>query len=222
MDDFKSFLNENKKQIKVQNAIDGHLDGFSNEVAKSKKLRPMKRIGQRTKKYEGKLNVITNNRDLDFLKYYFLVKTWASIRYKLRYDEIEFLMYFYSEPYFSNKDFDIYSKAILHVGKKINRFIDAGLIEILEGQETVVKRTNKCYRLTHKCKHMIKSIYRKLVLEESIDENPMNNPLFLNYSTSYKEKRVRELIKDMNSRRSKILNGELLNYLPDDIKKGEA
>jgi hypothetical protein len=60
------------------------------------------------------------------------------------------------------------------------------------------------------------------VLEESIDENPMNNPLFLNYSTSYKEKRIRELIKDMNSRRSKILNGELLNYLPDDIKKGEA
>jgi hypothetical protein len=220
MDDFKSFLNENKKQIKVQRAIDGHLDGFSNEVAKSKKLRPMKRLNKE-KKHDGKLNVRTSNRDLDFLKYYFLVKTWASIRYKLRYDEIEFLMYFYSEPYFSNKDFDIYSKAILGIGKKISRFVDAGLIEMLEGQENVVKRTNKCYRLTHKCKHMIKSIYRKLVLEEPIDENPMNNPLFLNYSTSYKDKRVRELIRDMNDRRSKLLNGELLNYLPDDIKKGE-
>jgi hypothetical protein len=220
MDDFKSFLNENKKQIKIQRAIDGHLDGFSNEVAKSKNLRPMKRLKTK-KKHDGKLNVRTSNRDLDFLKYYFLVKTWASVRYKLRYDEIEFLMYFYSEPYFSNKDFDIYSKAILGTGKKISKFVDAGLIEMLEGQENVVKRTNKCYKLTHKCKHMITSIYRKLVLEEPIDENPMNNPLFLNYSTSYKDKRVRELIRDMNDRRSKLLNGELLNYLPDDIKKGE-
>jgi hypothetical protein len=48
----------------------------------------------------------------------------------------------------------------------------------------------------------------------------MNNPLFLNISTSYKEKRIRELIKDMNDRRSKLLKGDTLNYLPDDIKKG--
>ena len=48
----------------------------------------------------------------------------------------------------------------------------------------------------------------------------MNNPLFLNVGTSYKDKRVRELIRDMNYRRSKLLEGDTLNYLPDDIKKG--
>ena len=111
---------------------------------------------------------------------------------------------------------------LLNKKKNISRFVDMGLIEMLPGQEEVVKRTNRCYRLTHKCKRVIMSIYKKLVLEESIDENPMNNPLFLNHSTSYKDKRIRELIKDMNYRRSKLMSGDTLNYLPDDIKKKEG
>jgi hypothetical protein len=220
MDDFKSFLKQNKEKLKIQSAVDNYLNDYSSDALKAKKVRPMRRKTYRKDKHKGKIVVITNNREYDFLKYYFLVKTWASVRYNLKYEEIEFLMYFYSETFFTNKDFDIYAKAILNKSKKIDRFVDLGLIEMLSGQEKVVKRTNKCYRLTHKCKHMIMSIYRKLVLEESIEENPMNNPLFLNISTSYKEKRIRELIKDMNDRRSKLLKGDTLNYLPDDIKKG--
>jgi hypothetical protein len=61
-----------------------------------------------------------------------------------------------------------------------------------------------------------------MVLEESIEENPMNNPLFLNHSTSYKDKRVRALIKDMNDRRERLINGDTLNYLPDDINRKEG
>jgi DNA-binding MarR family transcriptional regulator len=222
MDDFKSFLKENQQKLKIESAIDRHLNDYSSDLSKGKKLRPMKRKYPRKNKNEGKVIVVTNNREYDFLKYYFLVKTWASVRYGLRYEEIEFLMYFYSETHFSNKDFDIYARAILNKKKNISRFVDMGLIEMLPGQEEVVKRTNRCYRLTHKCKRVIMSIYKKLVLEESIDENPMNNPLFLNHSTSYKDKRIRELIKDMNYRRSKLMSGDTLNYLPDDIKKKEG
>lgn len=220
MDDFKSFLKENKDTLKIESAIEKHLNDRKSDEIKSKTVRPMKRKGYRKDAHKGKVVVITNNREYDFLKYYFLVKTWASIRYGLKYEEIEFLMYFYSEQFFSNKDFDIYAKAILNKGKSVTRFVDMGLVEKLPNQENVVKRTNVYYRLTHKCKHMIISIYRKLVLEECIDENPMNNPLFLNVGTSYKDKRVRELIRDMNYRRSKLLEGDTLNYLPDDIKKG--
>jgi hypothetical protein len=221
MNDFKSFLKQNKESLKVKNAIEEHLNDIRSDLDKKKRLRPMRRKIDRAKNKKDKISVFTNNREYDFLKYYFLVKTWASVRYNLRYEEIEFLMYFYSEAFFSNKDFDIYAKAILNKGKSIGRFVELGLVEIIPNQDKVVKRTNKCYRLTHKCKHMIMSIYRKMVLEEFIDENPMNNPLFLNHSTSYKDKRIRALIKDMNDRRSRLIDGDTLNYLPDDIKKKE-
>jgi len=221
MDDFKSFLKENKEKIKIESAVERHLNDLEYDIKKGKLVRPMRRKIKK-KKNEGKISIMTNNRDYDFLKYYFLVKTWASIRFGLKYEEIEFLMYFYSESYFTNKDFDIYAKAILNRGKHISNFVNLGLIEMLPKQENVVKRTNKCYRLTHKSKKMISSIYKKLVLEEQIDENPMNNDLFLNHCTSYKDKRVRELIRDMNDRRSRILNGDNLNYLPDDINREEG
>jgi hypothetical protein len=222
MDDFKSFLNENKEKLKIESAIDRHLNDYSSDFSKGKKLRPMRRKNYRRDEHKGKIKVLTNNREYDFMKYYFLVKTWASVRYGLKFEEIEFLMYFYSETHFSNKDFDIYAKAILNKGKNISRFVDMGFIEMLPGQESVVKRTNRCYRLTHKCKHIIASIYKKMVLEESIEENPMNNPLFLNHSTSYKDKRVRALIKDMNERRDRLIKGDTLNYLPDDINRKEG
>lgn len=219
MDDFKSFLKENQEKLKIESAIDKHLNDIESDFKKSRKVRPMRRKVKKSKN-EGKISIMTNNREHDFLKYYFLVKTWASVRFGLKYEEIEFLMYFYSEAYFTNKDFDIYARAILNKGKNVSRFVELGLVEMLPKQEKVVKRTNKMYRLTHKCKTMIASIYKKLVLEERIDENPMNNPLFLNHSTSYKDKRVRELIKDMNYRREQLVKGETLNYLPDDIKRG--
>lgn len=219
MNDFKSFLRENQEKIKVESAVEKHLNDLEYDLKKGKLVRPMRRKIKKSKN-EGKISVTTNNREYDFLKYYFLVKTWASIRFGLKYEEIEFLMYFYSEVYFTNKDFDIYAKAILNKRKDIKRFVDLGLVEMLAGQEKVVKRTNKCYRLTHKSKKMISSIYKKLVLEEKIDENPMNNDLFLNHCTSYKDKRIRELIRDMNNRRSKLISGDNMNYLPDDIKKG--
>jgi hypothetical protein len=219
-DDFKSFLKENKEKIKVESAVEKHLNDLEYDLRKGRLVRPMRRKLKKSKN-EGKISIVTNNREYDFLKYYFLVKTWASVRFNLKYEEIEFLMYFYSEVYFTNKDFDIYARAILNKGKDINRFVDLGLVEILPNQEKVVKRTNKCYKLTHKSKKMISAIYKKLVLDEQIDENPMNNPLFLNHSTSYKDKRIRELIKDMNYRRSKLLEGDTLNYLPDEINKKE-
>lgn len=220
MDDFKSFLKENNESLRIENSVNKHLYDIDSDILRSKKVRPMRRIKNNKRKHEGKIRIITKNRENDFMKYYFLVKTWASVKYNLKSDEIEFLMYFYSESYFSAKDFNIYSKAILRKGKSIGKFIELDLIELLPNQEKVVSDKYRLYRLTYKCKRAIASIYKKLVLEEPIDESPTNNPLFLNHSTSYKDKRVRALIKDMNDRRKSLIDGDLLNYLPDDIKKG--
>ena len=95
MDDFKSFLNENKEKLKIESAIDRHLNDYSSDFSKGKKLRPMRRKNYRRDEHKGKIKVLTNNREYDFMKYYFLVKTWASVRYGLKFEEIEFLMYFY-------------------------------------------------------------------------------------------------------------------------------
>lgn len=225
--DFKDFLKENEKTLNEEKALSEIKDFLIKPISegtiqKAKKYRPMKRKYERSKSnpYKKKnVKVITARREFDFMKFYGIVKRWASVQYSLSIDEIEMLMYFYSEPIFTKKEFDIYNKAMLHKNKQIQRFIDIGMIEGMPGNTTIKVAGNRLYRLTMKANRRVSSIYKKLTLQEEISEYSSTNKFFRLYETSYKDKRVAGLMIEYNKRRNEIINGGSGIYLEDEIER---
>jgi hypothetical protein len=227
MSDFKDFLEENKKVLKEEKVLSEIKDFLvkpisDGTVQKAKKYRPMKRKGERTvkKTYKKKnVKIITANREFDFMKFYGIVKRWASVQYNLTIDEIEMLMYFYSEPLFTKKEFDIYNTAMLHKNKSIKRFIDMELVDEMPGNSSIKVAGNRLYRLSMKANRRMASIYKKLTLQEEMSEYSSSNKFFNSYETSYKDKRIARLMVEYNKRRNEIINGGTGIYLEDEIKR---
>ena len=228
MGDFKDFLEQNDKILEADKKMSEIEDFLSKPISdasvnKAKKYRPMRRKWERKSKVKYKkknVKVITVNREFDFLKYYGIVKRWASVRYELTIDEIEMLMYFHTEQIFSKKDFDIYNTAMLNKKKHIKRFIDIGLVEPMKGNTVIKVSGNKLYRLTIKANKRVVSIYKKLTLQEGISESGSSNKFFNQYETSYKDKRIAKLMIEFNKRRNEIINGGTGIYLEDEIERG--
>jgi hypothetical protein len=227
MDSFKDFLLENQEELKKQRAISQVKEFLikpisEGSIQKKRKYRPMKRRGERTvtKKYKKKnVKIITANREFDFMKFYGIVKRWASVQYNLTIDEIEMMMYFYSEPLFTKKEFDIYNTAMLHKNKSIKRFVDMGIVDSLPGNSSIKVAGNRLYKLSVQANRRVASIYKKLTLQDSISEIPANNKFFRDCETSYKDKRIAKLMIEYNNRRAEIINGGNGVYLEDEIKR---
>ncbi len=225
--DFKDFLQENEKTLNEEKVLSEIKDFLTKPISegtiqKAKKYRPMKRKYERSKKttYKKKnVKVLTANREFDFMKFYGIVKKWASLQYNLTIDEIEMLMYFYSETVFTKKEFDIYNKAMLHKNKQIQRFIDMEMIEGMPGNSTIKVAGNRLYRLTMKANRRVSSIYKKLTMQEEISEYSSSNKFFRLYETSYKDKRVAGLMIEYNKRRNDIINGVSKIHLEDEIER---
>lgn len=229
MSDFKDFLEENNKILKEEKKISEIKDFLTKPVSdgaiqKAKKYRPMKRKYERSKKREYKkkvVKVITSKREFDFLKFYSIVKRWASVKYDLTFDEVEMLMYFYSEPLFTKKEFDIYNTAMLNKNKSIKRFIDMELVEALPGNTVIKVSGNRLYRLTIKANRRVSSIYKKLTLQEEISEYSSSNKFFRKYETSYKDKRISKLMIEFNKKREEVISGNSKNHFDDEIDRGD-
>lgn len=225
MSDFKDFLEQNNKILSQEKKISEIKDFLTKPVSdgavqKAKKYRPMKRKYERSKKRPLKkkaVKVITANREFDFLKFYSIVKNWASVNYNLTFEEIEMLLYFYSEPLFTRKEFDIYNSAMLKKNKSIGRFVTMGLIEGLPGNTVIKVAGNKLYRLTVTANRRVSSIYKKLTLQEEISEYSSTNKFFRKYETSYKDKRISKLMIEFNNKRNEVINGESKKHFEDEI-----
>jgi hypothetical protein len=225
MDSFKDFLLENQEELKKQKAISQVKDFLikpidEGTIQKRKRYNPMKRKCNKVSKYKRKnVKVVSASGEYDFVKFYGIVKRWASVQYDLSIDEIEMLLYFYSEPIFTKKEFDVYNTAMLQKNKSIQRFIDMDMIEAMRGNTTIKVAGNRLFRLTRKAKLRVSSIYKKLTLQESISEIPANNKFFRHCETSYKDKRIAKLMIEYNKRRMEIIEGGTGIYTEDEIER---
>lgn len=212
MSDFKKFLQENKKELdevkrlsKLEKALSSNIEDVK---AKAKKYRPMVRKTENKSRIKKPV-LLFNEKEFDFLKFYAIVKRWAMYIYELTYDEMELLMYFYSEQTFTKREFNLFTRHIVHQKKNINNFIEKGLVEELENYNKDVKiDLNKIYKLTFRAQRIIASIYKKMTLTEDIDEYSGNNKLFVEYSTSFSQKNTAKLIMEMNKKRLEIIDGK--------------
>jgi len=215
---FKEFLNEHKTEIERSKKfakIESDLNDPTSKIIK-KKYRPMKRSGERKTKKDY-IKVLSTRGDHDYLKFYSVVKFWASTEYNISVEDIELLFYFYSEPVFTKREFVTYSKATLFKIKNIEDFIKDGLIEEMDGNDKIKTKLNKVYKLSKGGKRKVASIYKKLSMDEGIDQTRKNNKIFIDKGATNKDKNMRQLVIDMNRRRESLMNGDYKHYFEDDI-----
>jgi hypothetical protein len=130
----------------------------------------------------------------DYLKYYRVVRYWVKTKYGVNITDMEFFMFLYSEKLFSHPQFREYECVFPWDNDRFNRYLRDGWI--IKWRENI-KNKGALYELSHKGKHLITSIYKKLNGEDVISESNRQNPLF-NANRSYTDNMYKRAIKNMN------------------------
>lgn len=132
----------------------------------------------------------------DYLKYWRVVRRYVKSRYKLKQDDLEMLLFLYSEGYFRASKFREFERILGWDKNRFNRLIEEGWIEVFRKANTNGGKA-AIYKLPIKTTRMIQSVYRKLNGEE-ITTDYRDNPMFLR-NVSYNDKVYRNMIIDMNN-----------------------
>ena len=132
-------------------------------------------------------------REMNLLKYYRLVRKWACKTYKLTDAELELLIHFDCLDKFTRNDYIkgtyIYSWD-KHRWEKLRA---NGWIEVFAKRNHTTIKYN-VYKVSTKCKHLIKRIYRILLGQEDL---PMSQRSVFNKNQTYTDKVFNAAIENM-------------------------
>ena len=133
----------------------------------------------------------------DFLKYWRIVRYWAKAKYEIGTADLDLILFLYSEKLFSEKDIARYESLMSWNMYRFPTLLKDGDIIIWRKGKT---KTKNLYALSHRSKRMVISIYKKLLLLESISVDYRKNPIFDDLIYNNNDKRYRRAIKDFNER----------------------
>jgi hypothetical protein len=126
----------------------------------------------------------------NFLKYYRTIRVWAARAHNLSLRDLELLLYMHDEGIFSRVYITEYNSSIDWNIGRFNRLLKDGWLEFYRHSYNHTPDKAAIYRMSSRGKHMINSIYRKLLLKEKI---PLYSTLNPEYSTimtgTYKQHR---------------------------------
>lgn len=129
----------------------------------------------------------------DYLKYWRVVRYFVKAKYKLNQEDLEMLLFLYSEKYFDKGKFQEYNNLLGWNKNRFEKLRQEGWIEVFRKGH---RGRRSVYCLSYKTKRVIKSVYNKLEGEE-IPVSPDINPMFLK-NVSYSDKVYRNMIIEMN------------------------
>ena len=128
----------------------------------------------------------------DYLKYWRVVRFYHTKKYKLRIDELELLLFLYSEQYFTKDKLKEFNSICSWDKKRIDKLLQEGWIQIFRPNTNRVKRL---YKLSVRAKQMVTRLY-KILEGEEIPTGP-NNQLFKK-KVSYADYMYKNMIVKMN------------------------
>ena len=150
------------------------------------------------KKNSQKYNIsYEKERKYNFLKYWRIVKYYIKRKYELSEPDLEMLLYLYDEGRFDMDAFKEYSN-IMHWDR--NRFWKLkkrGFINIWREKNEVLNR-KAIYELSITSSRICSMVYKRLLQEEKISEDPKINPVMR--GNSYTDRVYRIAIKKMNQK----------------------
>ena len=134
-------------------------------------------------------------RQHNFLKYWRVVKYYIKDKYDILETELEMILFLYDENLFTRQIFNNYAKTMSWDKNRFSSMIDSGYIKKWRSRKE--SQRSSLYELTIKSKRICNHLYKKLMQEEIISENPYRNEIFR--GKSYMDKVYKNVIKKMNS-----------------------
>lgn len=133
------------------------------------------------------------NKKRDYLKYWRVVRQFIVIKYKLKYSELDLLLFLYSEDRFTKDKFQEFNEVLPWNTERFEKMRREGWISVFRNR---MGNRRALYELSYKGKNLVDLLYRKLEGEE-LPMDVSNNPMF-KPKTNYSNKVYRNFIKTMN------------------------
>lgn len=162
----------------------------------------MNSFKRKAKRITDKYDIpIRNVRDIydrrypehDYLKYWRVIRYWTLRKYGLKSQDLDMLLFLYSEGYFDNERFEEYNNVLSWDINRFRRLLDQGWIHVWREK---THNSRALYEITEKGRRAVNTMYKKLNREE-ISTDRHTNPMFLK-DTIYSDKVMRNFIRKMN------------------------
>lgn len=130
----------------------------------------------------------------DYLKYYRVIKKYIKMKYKLREDQLDVLLFLYSEPMFFRGKVASFETILFWSKTRFQEMIEGGFIASYRFSPTTNK---KAFKLTPFAIKIVDNMYNLLEGKE-IPTGTIHNPMFKK-NVSYSDKVYRNMILKLNA-----------------------
>jgi len=134
-------------------------------------------------------------RQHNFLKYWRVIKYYIKEKYEISGAELDMILFLYDENVFKKDTFNNFSQTMNWDKRRFSQMVKDGYIKKWRDRKET-QRSN-LWELTIKSKRICNHLYKKLMQEEIISEDPYRNEIFK--GKSYMDKVYKNIIKKMNS-----------------------
>lgn len=141
---------------------------------------------------------VSDLRELKFLKYYRLVRKWASKTYNLTEGELELLIYLDALERFTLRDFKEGSYIYAWDKRRWSKFKDEGWVVVWRSADRKSGKYN-IYTVSFKAKTLITRMYKILLGQEDLPTSRVN-AFYDNktYTAKVMNKAMDDMLKDKN------------------------
>lgn len=136
------------------------------------------------------------DKKYNFLKYHRIVSYYIKNKYSISAAELDMILFLYDENIFTKDTFNEFSESMSWDKNRFSKMVEDGMIKKWRDRKET-QRSN-LWELTIKSKRICNHMYKKLMQEEHISEDPYRNEIFK--GTSYMDKVYKNLIKKMNTK----------------------
>lgn len=130
----------------------------------------------------------------DYLKYYRVIKKYIKVKYKLREDELDVLLFLYSEPMFFRERAVWFESILTWKKTRFQEMIEGGYIASYRFSP---KTNKKAFKLTPFAIKIVDNMYNLLEGKE-IPTGTIANPMFKK-NVGYSDKVYRNMILKLNA-----------------------
>ena len=134
-------------------------------------------------------------KDNNILKHYRIIRKWACKTNKIKEPDLELLIYLEALNLFTKQDFKQGVYSYSWDNRRWNRLLKEGWIIVWRERNRTTQKYN-IYKVSVKCKLLIKRIYRIMSGEEDIPETTSSSDIFK--KRSYTDKVLSVSISQLN------------------------
>tara|TARA_S200000501_G_scaffold138786_1_gene131179 strand:+ start:3418 stop:3864 length:447 start_codon:yes stop_codon:yes gene_type:complete len=117
-----------------------------------------------------------NLKELNLLKHYRIIRKWACKSYNLTDAEFELLIYLDCLDMFTRHDFEIGTYSFSWNNRRWNKLLNNDWIKVFRHNNRTTQKYN-IYKVSFKCKQLIKRVYRIMLGLEDIPTSEKRNPI---------------------------------------------